>query len=230
MCLLVGGVYLFTKIRTNWTSRESAKPVPFRVVQGLTLLNAERVLDKPSGFWAEYKTPLGLTASPIAVLTLVKITNLTEKPEFIRNYTVSLRSDRCRSMDLYPIPSKEISVLYLVDGFKQASFLDFSGNALDSELEAPVLPGKTVAGFLFFDAPIACRVQPGEEVQYRFVFKTDEGEIFGFTSETSDSALSSEASAIASQLDIRNTSVDLSSSVKAIRFWSDPLPSVPRQQ
>jgi hypothetical protein len=227
LSLLVCTCFIVTR-SAKWTLEKSRKAAPFRIVQGTTFLNTVREISKTSGFWAEYSTSFGATASPIAVVTFVKLTNLTDKPELIRNYSVAFRADRCRWMDLFPMPSKDVSVLYLVNGFKQASLVDLGNNGLDSELKAPILPNETVAGFLFFDTPVSCRVDPGDKIQYRFSLATADGESYKFTSQPSEPMSNSETSAIDSQLASKNSSVDLSSTIKAIRFWSDPLPLVNR--
>jgi hypothetical protein len=140
---------------------------------------SQNLNDAPAGgaglFWITYQSSYGNTASPIAVLLNVALTNTTQVPQTIKTYQVAIKTDDCGWINLIPIPVNTGRVWFTYDGLNDAKLFDFSNNSLDTILQSPISANGTVTGWWFFDSATQCNVLPGSNVQYRFTLTTYSG-------------------------------------------------------
>lgn len=135
--------------------------------------------NKPLGgsglFWVTYLSSKGPTASPIAMLQYITITNTTSILQTIESYSVSIKTQKCGWVDLVPIPPQGNVFWFTYDGLNKAKLFDFGSTSIASILENPIPSGGTVSGWWFFDSKIKCDVADDNLIQSRINLKTYSG-------------------------------------------------------
>jgi len=132
-------------------------------------------------WWVSYQSYAGDTASPVALMQYVEITNLQSVPETIRSYAMAIRTEDCGWTYLSPIPLRSVAVWWTYMGLDHAIPMDFHENGLDIVLEKPIPAFGTVTGSWLFDSKVRCDVPEGSKVQYRLALTTFDGKRFEYT-------------------------------------------------
>jgi hypothetical protein len=221
----IGSIY-------NQNKQEVASE-PFHIEPGLAFVNMNHSIDYDSSrFWAASISSGGPTIYPIPVVLYADITNLTDKPQQIDDYSIALHTEQCGWTYLFPISIRDVTVYWLFRDPHKAYELDFSRNALDLILQNPIDPGHTASGFLFLDSPLRCSVGLGEKLQYRFTVKTTRGKSFDMVSQPFNvtnlpGVLSNSEYHLTGPDLVSKGKFDLSSYTR--RIWGEPIESKPHQ-
>lgn len=157
---------------------------PFIVSNGaLASINMTQSLETENSgdWWITYQSYAGETASPVALVQYVEITNMRSSPETIRNYSAAIKTVGCGWTYLTPIPLQSVAVWQTTDGLRNAFREDFRTNGMDYIFKNPIPPKHTVTGWWFFDSKVKCDVPEGSKVQYRFSLKTFDKIEFEYT-------------------------------------------------
>lgn len=175
--LSIGGLSIF-QLRSDWSASKAGGGV-FKVSEQLLFINLSRRLDiqpKEWWFWVIYRSLYGETASPVPLILYVRITNLSDKPQTIDRYTVSMTTEQCGSFYLSPIQlTGPFEPVWVNKGEAHGEVADFATTGLEERLVQPIASGQTVGGWLFFDSRVSCDLAKGEKIQFRYTFRTNRG-------------------------------------------------------
>ena len=169
-CLAIG-------ILNGMTKREtSTETEAFRISdKSLSFINMTQDLNNHGMWWVTYPSYAGQTASPVAVMQYVEITNLLAEPETIKSYSLAIHTEDCGWTYLSPIPVRDVLVWMTYGGLEQAFRNDFRSNGFDYEFLNPIPAHHTVTGWWFFDSKVKCNVPEGSKVKYRMNLTTFSG-------------------------------------------------------
>jgi hypothetical protein len=240
--ILIGGVIGLgligvMNVLRNRAARTEAGSTP-TVEQGLAVtfkmlfINMSRRLDV-APFWALYSSSYGQTASPIALLAFIEVTNRYPHPITISGYSMMFESSGCNWMKLPAMNSNMFQLLFGYNGLADTKVFK-TDNSLNTLWKLPLTPFIAQDGFLTFDSSSACKVEWGDYVHVQMSITDSTGISYPpFMSPELTVARNFPMSEIAGEvtrpaLQIAGYGLDISNAKR--RIFSDEIHTVPSEE